>query len=78
MHKEADNLKELLASPSATREVLEKYGIHAKKKYGQNFLVDSRLNGISAIQTHGQLTRSHLNRSVVFTLHRDSSSITAE
>ena len=36
-------MRELLASPSATREVLEKYGIHAKKKYGQNFLIDANI-----------------------------------
>ena len=36
-------MRELLASPSATRRVLEKYGIHAKKKYGQNFLIDERI-----------------------------------
>ena len=36
-------MRELLASPSATREVLEKFGIHAKKKYGQNFLIDANI-----------------------------------
>ena len=36
-------MRELLASPSATREVLEKDGIHAKKKYGQNFLIDANI-----------------------------------
>ena len=36
-------MKQLLATPSATREVLEKYGIHAKKKYGQNFLIDANI-----------------------------------
>ena len=36
-------MRKLLASPSATREVLEKYGIHARKKYGQNFLIDGSI-----------------------------------
>ena len=36
-------MKQLLATPSATREVLEKHGIHAKKKYGQNFLIDANI-----------------------------------
>ncbi len=31
----------VLATPSATREVLEKHGLHARKKYGQNFLIDA-------------------------------------
>ena len=29
----------LLTAPGATRGILEKYGIHAKKKFGQNFLI---------------------------------------
>lgn len=29
-----------IAAPSRTGEILEKYGIHAKKGYGQNFLID--------------------------------------
>ena len=31
----------VLATPSATRAVLERHGIHARKKYGQNFLIDA-------------------------------------
>lgn len=33
----------LLTSPGETRRILNKYGIHAKKKYGQNFLIDGRV-----------------------------------
>lgn len=33
----------LLTAPGATRRILEKHGIHAKKKYGQNFLIDRRV-----------------------------------
>lgn len=29
-----------ISTPSRTKEILEKYGIHAKKGFGQNFLVD--------------------------------------
>ncbi len=34
-------MRELLATPGATRYILEKYGIRARKKYGQNFLIDA-------------------------------------
>ena len=34
-------MREILASPGATRYILEKYGIKARKKYGQNFLIDA-------------------------------------
>lgn len=30
----------LLTAPYETRRILDKYGIHARKKYGQNFLID--------------------------------------
>lgn len=30
----------LLTAPFETRRILDQYGIHAKKKYGQNFLID--------------------------------------
>lgn len=33
----------LLTAPYETRRILDKYGIHAKKKYGQNFLIDGRV-----------------------------------
>lgn len=29
-----------ISTPSRTKEILEQYGLHAKKGYGQNFLVD--------------------------------------
>ncbi len=36
-----------LGNPARTKEVLEKYNMTAKKKFGQNFLIDSHvLNGI--------------------------------
>ena len=34
-------MSELLTAPYATMQVLERFGIHAKKKYGQNFLIDA-------------------------------------
>ena len=34
-------MREILASMGATRYILDKYGIRARKKYGQNFLVDA-------------------------------------
>ena len=34
-------MREILAAPGATRYILEKYGIRARKKYGQNFLIDA-------------------------------------
>lgn len=33
-------MTKLISTPSRTKEILEKYGIHAKKGFGQNFLVD--------------------------------------
>ncbi|MBQ9614532.1 MAG: 16S rRNA (adenine(1518)-N(6)/adenine(1519)-N(6))-dimethyltransferase RsmA [Lachnospiraceae bacterium] len=33
-------MRELLTEPYATVRLLEEYGIHARKKYGQNFLID--------------------------------------
>ena len=36
-------MREILASPGATRYILEKYGIKARKKYGQNFLIDANV-----------------------------------
>jgi 16S rRNA (adenine1518-N6/adenine1519-N6)-dimethyltransferase len=33
-------MKKYISTPSRTKEILEKYGLHAKKGYGQNFLVD--------------------------------------
>ena len=34
---------EKLTSPGVTRAVLAQFGIHARKKYGQNFLTDGRI-----------------------------------
>ena len=34
---------EKLTSPGVTRAVLTQFGIHARKKYGQNFLTDGRI-----------------------------------
>ncbi len=33
-------MTKFISTPSRTKEILEKYGIHAKKGFGQNFLVD--------------------------------------
>ena len=32
-----------LAAPAATLEVINKYGFHFQKKYGQNFLIDANI-----------------------------------
>lgn len=34
-------MSELLTNPGCTKRILDKYGLHAKKKYGQNFLIRS-------------------------------------
>lgn len=34
-------MNELIATPSRTKEILERYDLHARKNYGQNFIVDS-------------------------------------
>lgn len=36
-------MRELLASPGGTLYILDKYGIKARKKYGQNFLIDANV-----------------------------------
>lgn len=36
-------MRELLASPGGTLYILDKYGIRARKKYGQNFLIDANV-----------------------------------
>ncbi len=36
-------MRELIASPGSTLYILEKFGLRAKKKYGQNFLIDSNV-----------------------------------
>lgn len=47
-------MKAILATPGATRYILEKYGIKARKKYGQNFLIDA--NVIRGIIDAAQIT----------------------
>ena len=49
-------MREVLATPGATRYILEKYGIRARKKYGQNFLIDA--NVIRGIIDAAQTSRS--------------------
>ena len=34
-------MKKVIATPSSTKEILERHSLFAKKSYGQNFLVDS-------------------------------------
>ena len=36
-------MREILATPGMTRYILDKYGIRARKKYGQNFLINADL-----------------------------------
>ncbi len=36
-------MSQIIATPSKTKEILEKYGLYAKKNYGQNFLVESQI-----------------------------------
>ncbi len=36
-------MKQIIATPSKTKEILDKYGLYAKKNYGQNFLVESQI-----------------------------------
>ena len=33
-------MSDIIATPSKTKEILEKYDLFAKKNYGQNFLVE--------------------------------------
>lgn len=47
-------MRELLASPGATLYILDKYGMHAKKKYGQNFLIDAHV--VDAIIDAAEIT----------------------
>lgn len=48
-------MREILAAPGATRNILDKYGIRARKKYGQNFLIDA--NVIRGIIDAAQITK---------------------
>ena len=42
----------MISAPSKTKEILEKYGLHAKKGYGQNFLVDPAVVARCAEESH--------------------------
>ena len=42
-----------IATVAKTNEILEKYNLHAKKKYGQNFIIDPNI--ISKIVTHANI-----------------------
>ena len=53
--KKEEQMREVLATPGATRYILEKYGIRARKKYGQNFLIDA--NVIRGIIDAAQITK---------------------
>lgn len=48
-------MRELLASPGATLYILDKYGMHPKKKYGQNFLIDAHV--VDAIIDAAEITK---------------------
>ena len=50
-----NRMREILATPGATRYILEKFGIRARKKYGQNFLIDA--NVIRSIIDAAQITK---------------------
>ena len=48
----------ILANPSASKEILDKFGFSFKKKYGQNFLIDEntvrkivKLSGVTKCDT---------------------------
>lgn len=43
-----------IATPIRTKEILEKYGLSAKKSLGQNFIVDTNI--LSKIVTSGEIT----------------------
>ncbi|MBQ9643942.1 MAG: 16S rRNA (adenine(1518)-N(6)/adenine(1519)-N(6))-dimethyltransferase RsmA [Lachnospiraceae bacterium] len=45
----------ILASPGATLEVLDQFGIRARKKYGQNFLIDANI--VRGIIDTAEITR---------------------
>lgn len=36
-------MKKVIATPSYTKEILDKYDLYAKKNYGQNFLIESSI-----------------------------------
>ena len=41
-----------IATPSVTKEILERYDLKAKKRYGQNFLVDPVIVEMCASLAH--------------------------
>lgn len=45
-------MSKFISTPSRTKEILEKYGIHAKKGFGQNFLVDPIIVERCALAAH--------------------------
>ena len=45
-------MNKFISTPSRTKEILEKYGIHAKKGFGQNFLVDPIIVERCALAAH--------------------------
>lgn len=36
-------MSDIIATPKMTREILDRYGLKAQKKYGQNFLIDANI-----------------------------------
>ncbi len=36
-------MSDIIATPKVTREILDRYGLKAQKKYGQNFLIDANI-----------------------------------
>ena len=45
-------MNKAISTPSRTKEILEKYGLRAKKNFGQNFLVDPIIVERCAAQSH--------------------------
>jgi 16S rRNA (adenine1518-N6/adenine1519-N6)-dimethyltransferase len=50
-----ERVRDIVASPGATKYILEKYGIRARKKYGQNFLIDAGV--VQQIVDSAQITK---------------------
>lgn len=47
-------MKRAISTPSRTKEILEKYGLRARKNFGQNFLVDPVIVERCAAQSHAE------------------------
>lgn len=45
-------MNKMISSPSKTKEILDRYGLFAKKGYGQNFLVDPAVVARCAQESH--------------------------